>query len=412
MARFAIDFSAIQETMSNRNFRIFTAGNAVSLLGTWVQRMAVGYLTWELTKSGTWLGAVALAEFIPVLVLAPIIGVIADRFDRRRLAVVGQFFALFQALALAVLTITGHITPILIFLLQLFAGIVQPLIQTARLVLVPMMLPKERVGNGVAITSLIFNTARIVGPLIGGVIITTVGVGWCFAINAVSYFGVIAALRALQLPLHISVNKGPTIWSGMVADMSAGWKYTFKHPILGWLIPMVGVSSVLTWPIGDLMAGIADEMFSRGAAGLAALTAAQGIGAIFGGLVLAQRGTTEGLGRTVIGAMIFSGLCVTAFAMTNADLYILALAILCVSAFFGVIVGVGSQSLTQGAVDDQMRGRALSVWYTITRAGPAVGALILGWLASQFGFEWPLFAAGAITAATAAFTWFMLRPAR
>jgi len=410
MARFDIDFSAVRETLSNRNFRIFTAGNAVSLLGTWVQRMAVGWLTWELTKSGAWLGAVAMAEFIPVIVLAPITGVIADRFDRRKIAIFGQCFALLQSAALAVLTISGNITPLLIFMLQLFAGVVQPLIQTARLVLVPMMLPKERVGNAVAVTSLIFNTARILGPAVGGVIITSVGVGWSFALNAVSYVGVISALSALNLPAHgIAIRRGAA-WAGMAADMAAGWRYTLKHPLLGWFIPIVGVASTLTWPIGDLMAGIADEVFQRGAGGLAAMTAAQGIGAIFGGLLLAQRPTADGLSRIVIGAMIMSGLSVSVFAMMDETLYVVALGVLTISAFFGVMVGVGSQSLTQTVVDDAMRGRSLSVWYTITRAGPAIGALALGTLANRFGFEAPLFAAGAITAAVAALTLFIRNP--
>ena len=410
MARFDIDFSAIRNTLAIRNFRIFTAGNAVSLLGTWVQRMAVGYLTWELTKSGAWLGAVAMAEFIPVIMLAPITGVIADRFDRRKIAVFGQFFALLQAAALAALTITGHITPILIFTLQLFAGVVQPLIQTARLVLVPMMVGRERVGNAIAITSTIFNTARILGPVIGGVIITTVGVGWSFALNAVSYFGVIVSLLSLNLPAHVSFGKGRAVWAGMINDMVAGWRYTFKHPVLGWIIPTVGIASTLTWPIGDLLAGIADEMFNRGAAGLAAMTSAQGVGAIMGGLVLAQRPTAEGLSRIVIGAMVINGICVALFSVIPESLYLVGLGILLVSSFFSVMVGVGSQSLTQAVVDDNMRGRSLSVWYTITRAGPAFGALGLGTLANKFGFEGPLFAAGAITATVAAATLFIRNP--
>ena len=249
---------------------------------------------------------------------------IADRFDRRKIAIFGQILALFQAAALAVLTITGQITPLLIFLLQLVAGVVQPLIQTARLVLVPMMLPKERVGNAVAITSLVFNTARILGPAVGGVIITTVGVGWSFAMNAISYVGVIGALSALKLPVHgMSLRRGGA-WGGMMNDMAAGWRYTLKHPLLGWFIPTVGIASTMTWPVGDLMAGIADEMFGKGAAGLATLTAAQGVGAILGGLILAQRPTADGLSRLVIGAMVMSSMCLCVFSLMDASTYILA----------------------------------------------------------------------------------------
>jgi MFS family permease len=401
------DFSATRETLQIRNFAVFTAGNGVSLLGTWVQRLAVGWLTWKLTESGAWLGAVALAEFAPVVVLAPLFGVMNDRFDRRRIAIIGQYFAAAQAAALAVLTLIGAITPLMILLLQLAAGIVQPLIQTARLVLVPAMVPRERVGNAVAITSLMFNAARIVGPMIAGLLITHVGVGWAFALNATSYIGVIVALYALQLPPHQYVHRG-SLLAGLAAEATAGWKYVFTHPTLGWVIPVVGVSSALTWPIGDLLPGIADHVFQRGAQGLAVLTSAQGIGAILGGLFLAQRPTAEGLTRIVIGAMTANGLLVAAFALT--PIFWLAVPIILVSSFFSVMVGVGSQSLTQTIVTEQMRGRALSVWYTITRAGPASGALLLGSLSTAFGFKGPLFVAGAITAATAAIALYRKRP--
>ncbi|MCB2107540.1 MAG: MFS transporter [Rhodobacteraceae bacterium] len=405
MPRFDVDFSAARETLANRNFRIFTAGNAVSLLGTWVQRMAVGWLTWDLTKSGTWLGAVAMAEFLPIFVLAPIMGVITDRFDRRKMAVIGQCFALVQAALLAALTFSGHITATIIFVLQLTAGVIQPLIQTARLVLVPMMLPKNRVGNAVAITSLMFNTARILGPAIGGVIITTVGVGFSFAMNSVSFIGVIVAMLALDLPAHVPMHRGVSAFSGIYNDMTAGWRYTFRHPVLGWLIPTVGLASTLTWPLGDLMAGIADQVYQQDAGGLAMMTSAQGAGAIFGGLILARRPTAEGLSRLVIGAMVMNGVLVAALSLTT--MFWLALGVLFAIAFFGVMVGVGSQSLTQTVVSDQMRGRSLSVWYSITRAGPAVGALGIGTLANKYGFEPPLLAAGAITAVVAALTLFM-----
>ena len=133
----AFDFSALRSTLGIRNFAVFTAGNAVSLVGSWVQRVAVGWLTWDLTHSAAWLGAVSMAEFMPVVFLAPVTGVMADRFDRRRIALVGQVLATAQALALAAFTLSGHITPLLILALQILSGLIQPLIQTARLVLVP-----------------------------------------------------------------------------------------------------------------------------------------------------------------------------------------------------------------------------------------------------------------------------------
>src|SRR4051812_10821073 len=149
------DFSAVRATLRG-NFAAFTVANAVSLIGTWMQRIAVGWLTWKLTASGAWLGAVSMAELLPVIFLAPLTGVFADRFDRRLIATIGQSLAAVQAAALAVLTLSGAITAPMIFVLQLVSGIIQPMMQTARLVLVPSLVPRQNVGTAVAITSMMF----------------------------------------------------------------------------------------------------------------------------------------------------------------------------------------------------------------------------------------------------------------
>ncbi len=368
-------------------------------MGFWVQRVAVGWLTWDLTQSAAWLGAVGMAEFLPAIIMAPIAGVLADRFDRRKIAVIGQVLATGQAAVLTLLTLTGHITPLLIFGLQLFSGFVQPLMQTARLVLVPALLPREDIGSGIAITSLSFNIARIVGPAFAGVLITTIGVGYAFAFNALTYIGVIAALLSLQLTPHEPHR--PThgsIIGGVWADITEGVRYTFGHPVLKWTMPMVAIATSLIWPLGDLMAGIADEVFDRGAAGLAILTSAQGLGAIAGGLYFAQRGN-KNIEALFIGSMALNGIFIVAFALS--DIFWLAVAFLTVSSIFGVIVGVGSQTVAQTHADERMRGRTLSVWYAITRFGPAIGALGLGLLSQAFGFTGPVFLAGIIVAASA-----------
>jgi MFS family permease len=400
MFRFRPDFSSARRLFRNRNFAKFTAGNAVSVVGLWVQRVAVGWLTWELTHSAAWLGAVGMAEFLPAIVMAPIAGVLADRFDRRKIAVVGQILATGQATTLAVLALTGTITPLLIFALQLFSGFVQPLMQTARLVLVPTLVPREDMGSGIAITSLTFNLARIVGPALAGVLITTIGAGYAFAFNALTYLGVIAALVSLTLPPHEPARRiHASVIGGVWTDISEGVRYTFSHPTLRWVIPMVALASSLIWPIGDLLAGIADQEFSRGAAGLAVLTSAQGIGAIIGGLFLAQRGN-KNIEGVFIGAMALNGLFVAAFAITK--VFWLAVPLLMLSGVFGVIVGVGSQTVAQTNADERMRGRTLSVWYAITRFGPAMGALGLGTASQAFGFTGPVFLAGFVVATTAA----------
>ena len=267
-------------------------------------------------------------------------------------------------------------------------------------------MPRERVGNAIAITSLMFNTARIIGPMLAGVLIAAIGVGWAFAANALTYIAAIYALSSLQLPPHRTTHRG-SVFAGLTDEVTAGWRYVMHHPLLNWILPTVGVACVLTWPIGDLLPGIADHVFGRGPGGLAILTSAQGIGAIMGGLLLAHRPNPEGLVRIVVAAMIANGIMLSIFAITPT--FWVAVPILLVSSFFSVMVGVGSQSLAQIVIADQMRGRALSAWYTVTRVGPAFGVMGLGYLSSLFGFSKPLFCAGLISAAVAAITYYRKR---
>ena len=380
------------------NFALFTAANSVSVVGTWVQRVAVGWLTWDLTHSGTWLGAVSMAEFLPALVIAPLTGVLSDRFDRRRMAVAGQCLATAQASALALLSITGHITAAMVFALQLFAGFIQPLIQSARLVLVPTLVPKENMGNAVAITSMTFNIARIIGPAFSGLLITTIGAGYSFLVNAVSYIGVIAALMALKLPPHVPrTDRHP--WAGIWDDLAEGWRYIFAHPTLHWLIPLITFVSSLLWPLTDLMAGVAAENFGKGAGGLAVLTSAQGVGALLGGLYLASRKHHNGLHRLMVRAMVVNGLLVALFA--SMPVFWAAVPVLVVNGMFSVMVGSGSLTVTQINSEEVMRGRTVSLWYLVTRVGPALGGMALGSLASLLGFRTPIIAAGVLAAAVA-----------
>ncbi len=400
----AVDFSALRSTLANREFAVFSAGNAVSLIGNWVQRVAVGWLTWELTHSAAWLGAVSMAEFLPVILLAPITGVLADRFDRRRIAVVGQIFATLQAVALAAFTLSGHITPALILGLQILAGLIQPLIQTARLVLVPTLVPRENVGHAVAVTSLIFNTARIIGPAIAGALIAGFGPGIAFAFNAASYLFVIAALASLRLAAHQpTAHQRRWLLEGAWADFIEGWVYTFAHPTLKWVIMTVVTAAVLTWPVGDLLAGIADHEFGRGVGALAILTSAQGFGAICGGLFLAQRKSSLGMDIVFLRCVMLNGIFMTAFALT--EFFWLAVPLFAASGMFMVVGGAGSQTVIQALAAEDMRGRTLSIWYTLTRVGLAVGALGLGVLASRFGFTAPVAAAGLITTGVAVLIW-------
>jgi predicted MFS family arabinose efflux permease len=286
-------------------------------------------------------------------------------------------------------------------------GFFQPATQTARLVLVPSLVPRENLGNAVAITSLTFNTARIIGPALSGVMIATMGAGYSFAVNAASYLFVIASLMAMTVPPHVRVADSRSFWSSVGSDIVEGGRYAFTHADLRAAIGLIAVSSVLTWPLSDLMAGIVDAQLGRGVAALATMTSAQGAGAICAGLFIAQRDTHEDALRMGVIAMIFLGLALAAFGITTT--FWVAVPLAALIAFLGVITSIGTQTTTQMVSDDRMRARTISTWYTVTRVGVAAGALILGAVASVAGFTVPLVAAGVLTSA-AGLAFYRTRP--
>ena len=386
------DFSASQRALSNRNFAIFTAGNVVSLTGTWIQRLAQGWLVWELTGSGTWLGAVAVAEFLPTIFVTPIVGALSDRFDRRLLSIIGQVLAGLQAAALCTITALGLVTAELVFALAIFGGVVFPLVQAARLTLVPSLLDKEDITPAIAITAIIFNVTRIVGPAIAGVVIATLGVATAFGLNAASFIAVIFALLALD----IKADEGkPAERASLTTDLVDGWRYTLSHPAIGPLMGLGAIACMLPIPVQHLLPGIIDTFYNGGPEMLAAFTSTMGAAALLTGLWMAQRSGVQGMTIVTLVAVLGCGVFTVAFAATN-TLW-LAYGLIGVLGLFGSVIGVTSQTLVQTAVDEAYRGRAISVWYTAVNGGQALGALVLGAFAEVYGFDWPLIAGGIIT---------------
>lgn len=379
----------IGRAFSNRNFAIYTSGNSVSLVGFWVHRVAAGWLAWQLTGSGFWLGAIAFADLCPVVVLGPIAGALADRFDRRRLAVACQMLSLAQAMVLCVMTAVGSITIEMLFFLTLLVGIFGAMHQPARLSLVPSLVRSEDLSSAVAITSVIFNLARFVGPALSGVIITVAGIAPAFAFNALTYIAAIAALLSLRLLPRETPALPP---AGVLVEAAAGIRYAVRHPAIGPLLISSALVSVLARPVFELLPGFAGAVFERGAGGLAALTSAVGLGAIVGGLWLAQRGGIMGLVPIALTSVMLSGFAVAVFAIVGN--FWLALAAMSMTGFAIVASGIATQTLIQSSVHDSMRGRVMALWGLIFRGMPALGAVGMGWLSSFVGFGWPVAVGG------------------
>ena len=273
-------FGNVVRALSIRNYRIYTLGNAISLIGIWLQRVAVGWLAWQLTHSGTWLGLVAFADLAPVMFLSPIAGALADRRDRIWVIRMTQIVAISQALVLAVLTYTGVITIWPLFLLTLVLGAANAVAQPARLALIPNLVDRESLPSAVAINSIVFNNARFVGPAIAGVAIAQGSVSLSFALNALSYIAFSMCLSRVEAASERGAGSGHR---RMLNETLEGYLYAARHPGIGPMLGMFALSSVICRGFIEMLPGFADSVFHRGPQGLAWMVATAGLGAMLGG---------------------------------------------------------------------------------------------------------------------------------
>ena len=381
----------IPRTLAHRDFGVYVAGNSVSLIGTWMQRIGVGWLAWELSRSGAVLGLVAFADLFP--------GALADRVDRLQVIKVAQSLIMVQALALFALTATDAITVPLLVALVLFQGAVIGFNQPARLALISSLVPRSDLATAVAINSIVFNTARFVGPALAGIAIVAVDISAVFALNALSFLAFLFALSRLRLPTA-AAPKAPRSMLGAVAD---GLRYALHHPGIGPILLLQAVLALCARPFVELLPGFAAEVFGRGAPGLAMLSSTIGIGAIVGGVWLAQRSDQGGLTRVVLGSSVLIALTVLAFALCR--WFWPAVACVAFAGFAMVVAGAGTQTVLQTAVDEGMRGRVLSLFGLIFRGGPALGALVIGVASEAFGLQAPLAVGALLGLLAAVFLW-------
>src|SRR5260221_11156650 len=287
----------ITRALSSRNYRIYAGGNFVSLCGTWLQRIAVGWLAWQLTHSGTWLGLVAFADLFPTVVLSPFAGTLADRHDRLTVIKISQGFAMAQATALAVMTYADAMTIGWLLALSLMMGIVNAINQPARLALIPNLVERPNLAAAVAINSTIFNAARFLGPAVAGVVIAHGSIALAFAVNAASYVAFMVALQRVRLVGSESQLSGRGNFLQQSLD---GYAYAVRHPGIGPMIVLLTATSIGSRAYIELLPGFADAVFGRGAEALAWLTATTGLGAMGGGLLMASRAEPAGLTRAVV----------------------------------------------------------------------------------------------------------------
>jgi MFS family permease len=367
--------------LRHRNYRLFFGGQIVSLAGTWITTTATSWLVYRLTGSALLLGLVGFAGQFPAFLLGPFAGIYVDRWDRRRLLVGTQTISMLQSFALAVLTLTGHITVEAIVLLNVVQGVVNAFDMPGRQAfLIAMIESRDELGNAIALNSSMVNVARLLGPSIAGVVIAATNEGWCFLIDGVSYLGVIAALLAMRIPPRSAPAKQPPRARQQFIE---GWKYAFGFRPIRSIILLLALVSLVGVPYSVLMPVFATVVFRGGPHTLGFLMAASGGGALIGALWLATRRSVIGLGRVITIASASFGAGLVGFSFTTA----LPLAIPClVVAGFGFIVQMaGSNTIIQTIVDDEKRGRVMSFYMMAFLGTAPFGSLIAGWMSSRIG---------------------------
>lgn len=391
-ARF--QFSNVVNVLREPNFGIFVLGNSVSLIGTWMQRIAAGWLAWELTESTAWLGLIAFADLFPAVIIAPFAGVAADRWDRLKMMKLAQALGTALVALLTLLYFLGSVTIWVLFAFTLALSVVDSFIQPFRLAFVSALVPKAKLGPAVAIKSVTYNTARFIGPAMAGIIIVFLGVGWAFLVNALSFLVLLVALGRISIaPPERRPETG--IPPSFLREAVEGVRYAFTSPGIGLVLILLTASCMAARPVVELLPGWAAAEFSGGAADLAALTSAIGFGAVAGGVWLAGR--TNPLGQTRIFILCCFGLCATLLVFATAvTSTVAALPVMAVLGFFMITSAICAQTLIQLNVADWLRGRVLSVYALVLRGSPAFGALAMGFAAEFFGLRWPFVVASVL----------------
>src|SRR5208283_3711347 len=385
-----------------RNYRLFFAGQLISLIGTWMQNVAQAWLVYRLTGSPVLLGAAGFCAQIPVFLLAPVGGVVADRYNRHRLVIATQTAAMLLAFVLAALTLSGTVRVWHIFVLASLLGVVNSFDIPARQSFIVGLVAKPDLINAIALNSSMFNASRVVGPAIAGILVASIGEGWCFFANGASYIAVIIGLLMMRVPRH-----QPAAQPGSpLSRMAEGFRFVIQHPPVHALLMLLGVVSLTGMPYAVLMPIFADRILHGGARTLGWLMGCAGGGALMGALRLASRTELRGLNRWLPVASFAFGATLIGFAWSR--VFWLSACILLPTGFSMMIEMASSNTLLQSMVPDELRGRVMSVYSMVFMGMAPFGALLAGVAAGRFGAPWTITGSGIVCMTAAAVYWTQL----
>ena len=377
--------------MGSRNYRLYFLGQAVSLIGTWIQQIATRWLIYRLTKSELLLGVVGFASDIPVFFLVPVAGVLADKLKRHRILAITQALAALQAIILAVLVLTDLVAVWHIIVLGVLLGIINAFdIPARQAFLVDVVENKEDIGNAIALNSFVFNGALLIGPSIAGVLIAFVGEGPCFILNGVSYLALIGALFLMKISERKVASANLQVGRGIVEGASYAFRSVPIRSILLLvaLVSFVGVSYMLLMPV------FAAQILHGGPQAFGYLMSATGVGALAGAVFLASRRNINRFGKLIVAAGVAYGIGLSALSLSH---------YLVVSLFIAAMIGfslmlqmASSNTIVQTIVDDNKRGRVISLFVMARRGVEAFGSLLAGALAHSLGSSVTLMIGGIV----------------
>ncbi|HVP52794.1 MAG TPA: MFS transporter [Terriglobales bacterium] len=364
--------------LRHRNFQLFFGGQLISLIGTWMQNVAQSWLVYRLTGSSFLLGAVGFAGQIPVFLMAPVGGIVADRKNRHRVVIATQTASMLLAFILAGLTLTNVVHVWHVIVLAALLGVVNAFDIPARQAFIVDMVGKEDLINAIALNSSMFNGARVIGPAIAGLLVASIGEGWCFFGNAVSYIAVIFGLLLMRVTWQFGKPPGSPL-----DDIAEGFQYVRRTQPIRVLLLLLGLVSLVGMPYAVLMPIFADRILHRGANGLGILMGATGVGALTGALSLAFKRGLKGLSKWVLLSSAGFGASLILFGISR--YFWLSVALLVPVGYCMMVQMASSNTLIQSIVPDRLRGRVMSVYSMMFMGMAPFGALGAGVVAHHLG---------------------------
>ncbi|NDQ56529.1 MAG: MFS transporter [Acidipila sp.] len=365
--------------LKHRNFQLFFAGQMISLIGTWMQTVAQSWLVYRITGSAVLLGTVGFASQFPVFVLSTVGGIVADGNSKHRIVIATQASSMCLAFVLAALTLSGRIQVWHIIVLASLLGTVNAFDIPARQAFLVEMVGKEDLLNAIGLNSSMFNGARVVGPAVAGILVASIGEGWCFFANAVSYLAVIAGLLAMKLKKRAAPRRS----GSAVADVLEGFRYARNTLPIFAILLLLGLVSVVGLPYAVLMPIFADKILHSGPRGYSLLMSAAGLGAMMGALTLATRQGVRGLGRLVALAASGFGISLILFSLSRS--FWLSIVLLVPAGFCVMLLTACCNTLIQTMVPDHLRGRMMGLYSMMFMGMAPLGALGAGLAANWFG---------------------------